>query len=251
MMSPEIEKVTGRPSGRFRTKVALLATAVGVGMIAVLPGVMSAAGVDHGISHADASPLAAAPAEKPLTAAPSSIATVLEASARTALGGHANLGVAKDVALDSAFGHVSYDKASAAYVTFGNEKTHAWKVFVGVSDPRSDRPTSCPVSGSVLACSIENTADGGYAVVTVIASKSVQEFGAGRYMELAEGELVDPEHLADYRFEHNVRAIHPDGSMTSVTETVVGPSSTNSEKAFVSPVEDLTALATDPRLVWK
>jgi hypothetical protein len=56
--------------------------------------------------------------------------------------------------------------------------------------------------------------------------------------------------LPSLRMQRKSRLFRPDGSVTSVVETVVSPSSLEPAQVFASSASELREVATDPALAW-
>jgi hypothetical protein len=190
-----------------------------------------------------------------LSAEPDSMAETLERHARAALGGNAQLGPATFVPLDSAFSPVArldVDEATSAYVRFGNESAHAWKLYVGPGDG----PTDTDVCGSarlpsVMSCHTTRMPTGGAVIASVIVLRAAPEFGPDKVVVVDDVDGLTEADLPALRIERNVRYIRPNGVTTSVKEIVTAPGSLDPQVAFSSPTSDLERLATDPALAWE
>lgn len=131
---------------------------------------------------------------------------------------------------------------SGMYVTFADSGPRTWKVYVGHS---SDTPMApgCSESRSFVSCSSSSLSDGTVLVRTVVALRELPNTEPVHY-QFADVPSLTKDDLGEVRLERNVRAFRPDGSMVSVTERIDGPTALDAE-AFITPVEDLTLLATD------
>jgi hypothetical protein len=141
------------------------------------------------------------------------------------------------------------DGAASLYVSFGSEKSHYWKLFVGTSDVGTDPAAakcSTAFSTALLTCNTSKTGDGGLAVTTVLVARAVPD-EPGHYAVADVKALTDAD-LPELRVERNVRVFHPNGTMTSVTEGVVGPKSLDPDAIFTSSASNMTKLATDPEV---
>jgi hypothetical protein len=145
-------------------------------------------------------------------------------------------------------------KADSAYLLYGTDE-HSVKVFVGEANSElRTAPVDDLCGGGVteyaVSCSAEeDTGSGGTVVTTVFAFSSSDALNAPRTM-VAPGDIVSTP-VGSLEFERNVRYFSPDGSMTSVTEALLSPSSNDVQGQFSVSVSDLKRVATDPELSWR
>lgn len=157
----------------------------------------------------------------------------------------ARVGTGRLVVVNAALEHIPTEyiaNGSGLYVTFAEPGPRTWKVYVGHS---SDTPMvpGCSESPSFVSCSSSSLSDGTALVTSIVALRKLPNTEPVHY-QFADVPSLTKDDLGEVRLERNVRAFRPDGSMISVTERIDGPTTLDAS-AFITPVEDLTILASD------
>jgi hypothetical protein len=145
-------------------------------------------------------------------------------------------------------------QATSAYVLFGAETSHSWKLFVGQArdKPEGSLCDARRTRSGLLLCQSERTPDGGTLTTSVIVLQALaNQPGSPKYAIARDVASLTDADLPTLRLERNVRFIRVGGAMTSATEVVVAPASLDPAQAFSSSTDELERLATDPALVWQ
>ena len=144
-----------------------------------------------------------------------------------------------------------WDKASTLSVKFGTDE-HAYAVTISHSrgEAEGDPERFCQNGldeGFYLECTVDRT-DAGDVVIDLLWA--LKPMTAGNSLgEVATRDELDDIPLEKLTFERLVKVIKSETLITYVSEDVQATDHDPASAAFVTPVEDLVAIGTDPELV--
>ena len=235
------------PRRRLMAILAALAVVCGIGLAFLLPKLVDSVDREPPLSPQDA-------AAASLRGSPEKIADILQTHAREALGKVVENKTPRFVALDESLKPLdaaNLEKVASAYVLYGDEGDHAWRLFVGMSDGPPSDVCGSPNHPSALSCQSTKAADGGVVTTSVIVLRKAPEFGDDKFAVVEDVSSLTNADLPTLRVERNVRYTRANRAMTSVKEIVSTPTSLDPNMIFASPASDLSRLATDPDLKWR
>merc|ERR1712130_266213 len=106
------------------------------------------------------------------------------------------------VALNEDLEPVEVSQAAQAYLLFGDEKRHAWKVYVGDADGTVDPESLCSMtSPSLINCRTFVTETGELVFESILALVRIPEVGPDAFT-FADTPLEE-ERASEYRMERN------------------------------------------------
>ena len=185
---------------------------------------------------------------------PGAMPALMTAKAKSALAPHVPPGQVKFFAGNARYEQVpagSLDTASYMYTDLGDTSTHSWRLYVAkVSDSpigNTNNVGACDLStarGTTIECDISLAPDGTRTLIFVTAT--VYDAMLENYM-LVDYRTITADQMPSVRLQRYVEVTHPDGSETSVSETVLGPTALSLDQ-FSASIAQATTLATDPAL---
>lgn len=147
---------------------------------------------------------------------------------------------------------LAISQANGAYsVLAGPTANSEFKVFVGAETDVAEDQSSCAsrAEDNVQTCREFGDERVHGVDLVVVTRKAPDPYPDGMYEPVGDKPLT----AADYphlRVEHNIRVYRPDGTVTSVRETVYGPKSLDWDTVFSESDETMQALATDEQITW-
>ncbi len=144
-----------------------------------------------------------------------------------------------------------WDKASGLTVHYGPQE-HRYSVDISHSrsEAEGNPERYCEDGlrdGIYLECTAERTADGDVVVTQLWALKPFPNPQSG--WKVLRADRLDDVGLDNLYFERRVKVIKSQSLITYVAETVAADDRDPAQAGFVTPVEDLVAIGTDPDLV--